>query len=318
MKAMLRIQFIFMAIVLSSGQFLSQAAPPGGVVKSQASGSASKAPSSKRPVIKEIPQINWQSDYGAAMRIAKAEKKMLLVLFLGRDSTSRNFEVNSLTQSGVADRLQEYVCVKATTSTKITVKGKQSTLLGHSAFSELHGGPGFAIVDLAHEGTPYYERVVTAIPFQSGKYYRYQSSHFPVALSLPEGTLTQRTMVFAVRIHPESPSSAQGEMEYSLRDECRSHSQHQASIRVQGHHRWESRFHRIGSRLGRGLRAQEVVAESWPGENLVDACVDCVDSWRQSPGHWSAVRADQQAYAYDIRLASNGIWYATGIFGNYR
>jgi hypothetical protein len=58
-----------------------------------------------------------------------------------------------------------------------------------------------------------------------------------------------------------------------------------------------------------------VVAESWPGQELVEACVDCVHSWRQSSGHWSAVQGRQRAFGYDIRRGFNGIWYATGIFG---
>ena len=61
--------------------------------------------------------------------------------------------------------------------------------------------------------------------------------------------------------------------------------------------------------------AQEVVAESWPNETLVEACVECVDSWRQSPGHWSAVRSRHPLFGYDIKRGRNGIWYATGIFG---
>ena len=138
-------------------------------------------------------------------------------------------------------------------------------------------------------------------------------------MDLPPGSVTQRTMVFAVRIHPEKPASTLGEADPVLYDEAASHSQYQAQIRVQGHQQWESRFHRIISRLfGRGTPGTpcEVVAESWPNENLVDSCVDCVASWRQSSGHWSAVRAQHASYGYDIQRGSNGIWYATGIFSN--
>jgi hypothetical protein len=46
---------------------------------------------------------------------------------------------------------------------------------------------------------------------------------------------------------------------------------------------------------------------------MIDSCVDCVDSWRQSPGHWGAVRARQSRFGYDIRRGRNGIWYGTGI-----
>ena len=78
------------------------------------------------------------------------------------------------------------------------------------------------------------------------------------------------------------------------------------------------RFHRINSKLSSNVLAQEVVAESWPNESLVEACVDCVHSWRQSPGHWGAVRRRHALFGYDIKRGRNGIWYATGIFGRRR
>jgi hypothetical protein len=62
--------------------------------------------------------------------------------------------------------------------------------------------------------------------------------------------------------------------------------------------------------------ASEVVAESWPDQNLIDSCIDCVDSWRHSPGHWRAVRGRHRLFGFDIRRGRNGIWYGTGIFAN--
>ena len=52
------------------------------------------------------------------------------------------------------------------------------------------------------------------------------------------------------------------------------------------------------------------------GFEQVDSAIDCVDCWRQSPGHWGAVRSDQPQFGYDIKKGENGIWYATGLFGN--
>src|SRR5690606_30181791 len=121
-----------------------------------------------------------------------------------------------------------------------------------------------------------------------GKYYRKEA--LSIILDLPPGTLTQRTMIYAVRIHPEAPASTQGQFHMALADEAKSHANYQASVQVQGHQSWESRFHRINAKLPSNVLAQEVVAESWPNETLVEACVECVNSWRQSPGHWSAVR----------------------------
>ena len=201
-----------------------------------------------------------------------------------------------------------------------TGEGKQCTiLLEHDAFAELRGGPGVAIIDFAHADQPFYAYVVSALPLTPGKYYHFQPEHVSVLLDLPPGTITHRTMIFAVRIHPETPASTRGDDDPVLTDEAASHCEYQARIQVQGHQQWDSRFHRIISRLlGRGTPGTpcEVVAESWPDENLLDSCVDCVASWRQSPDHWSAVKAQHVGFGYDIQRGANGIWYATGIFAN--
>ncbi len=103
-------------------------------------------------------------------------------------------------------------------------------------------------------------------------------------------------------------------MNATLVKEAESHSQHQARIRLQGHHQWNTRFHRINAKLPAGLTASEVCAESWAGENLVEAAVECVRCWRLSSGHWSAVRGRHRYYGYDMKRGENGVWYATGIF----
>jgi hypothetical protein len=139
-----------------------------------------------------------------------------------------------------------------------------------------------------------------------------------VLLELPIGSLTQRTLIYAVRLHPESPRSTDGHSHPLLFEEAEKHSSHQASIGVQGHHAWDQRFHRINARLPAGVIAQEVCAESWPGQDLFAAAVECVHSWRQSSGHWSAVSGRHAYFGCDMKRGANGIWYATGIFGRSR
>jgi hypothetical protein len=200
---------------------------------------------------------------------------------------------------------------------ELTVKGKTQRLLDHAAFSELHKGPGIAVIDLVDKNSEYWGLVVSVLPFTPGKYYRFKPSHLDALVNLPAGTLTQRSMILAVRIHPEHPASTAGEEDPVLLSEARQHSDYQAAVHVQGHQDWESRFQRIIGRLfHRGTPGApiEVVAESWPQQDLMDSCVDCVASWRQSDGHWSAVKAKQAGYGYDIHLSDNGVWYATGIF----
>ncbi len=289
-------------------------------------GGGSQAVVFKTAILKNY--VVWQTDYNDAYIAAQRDKKMLLIYF-SPTATPRTTAAGpaddsvsaAISGADIADKLADYVCARLPLDASGSgADGKSVRLLGHGAFAELRNAGGVAVIDLAHPNTPYYARVVSVIPMTPGKYYHFQASHVPVLFDLPEGTLTQRTMIFAIRIHPERPASTSTLQEPVLLDEAAKQSNLQARIGVQGHHQWESRFHRIISRLvGRGYQSaapREVVAESWPNQNLVDSCIDCVDSWRHSSGHWDAVRTRHSSYAYDIQKGSNGIWYATGIFAN--
>lgn len=279
-----------------------------------------------------VPKVDWFTDYYEACRAARSAEQMLLVVFYDprHGDTYREYLESLEKNEKFARNAQNFVLCKLPTDYRVkltpteqeeaaaTAQGKEAEhkeiqLIQHAAFSEMHGRAGFAFIDYAHAKGKYFGRVVNIYPFKS----RFLSANqLLVMMNLPEGSLTQRTMIFAVLTHPERPASAQGQFVPELAQESESHSQHQANIRVQGHHQWESRFHRINARLGRGLLAQEVVAESWPGQDLVDAAEEAVHSWRQSPGHWSAVRSHHPVFGFDIKRGLNGIWYATGIFGH--
>jgi hypothetical protein len=256
--------------------------------------------------------ISWQTDYIKAMDVANQQGKMLLIFFAdAANPLSGRFESEVLAHESVVGKLGDIVCARLPTDTKVEVEGKQVELIRHTAFRELLGQPGIAILDFAHPQTPLHGKVVSTFPLTGRLWYTPQQVQ--VILDLPQGTVTQRTLIYAVRTHPETPSSAVGNPDSRLLAEAASHSDHQASIRLQGHHQWGARFPRISAMLG--CSAREVCAESWPGQNLVEAAIECVRCWRLSRGHWSAVRAQNQGFGYDMRLGSNGVWYATGIFG---
>lgn len=257
-------------------------------------------------------EITWEEDYTQATRKAVQARKMLSIYFHdSRTGAARSaFEQRSLKPEVLKGFAHRYVWLKTPTNATITLAGHVTKILAHAAFREMHNQQGIAILDYQSKDRDVYGRVVSAFPFPRGSHYGPRT--LALILDLPSGTITQRTMVYAVRMHPEAPASAGGHMSRTLAREAASHSAHQASLGVQGHHDWDSRFQRINGQVG--LTSQEVVAESWPNENLVEACVDCVHSWRQSPGHWSAVRGRHRMFGYDIKRGGNGIWYATGIF----
>ncbi len=261
---------------------------------------------------------HWLDDYHAARERAEQTGRMLLVWL--RDGVASQLDLqieNSLAcDAKIQELLENFVVVRLELDDVILTldNGTPTRLVDHPAFAEMHGGEGLAVVDLADRQRPTYGHVVSAFPFKSGKYYRFGVEDLAVLLGLPAGTLTERTMVWAVRTHPERPRSTLGEHHPVLARHVLQHSLNQADIRLQGHHRWEQRFHQIRSEMGGAVTPVEVVAESWPNQTMIDSCVDCVASWRHSSGHWRAVNAPHAYYAYDIQRGNNSIWYATGIF----
>jgi hypothetical protein len=256
----------------------------------------------------------WNSDYYAAYEAAKSGHKCLLIWFHpDRLSAADEEFARCFDDEQLARGLESFVLVKLPQSSKVEIAGKPQQLLGHAAFAELLKLPGLAIVDLRDKQSEHYGDVVSLYPFRSGK--PLDQARLQVLLELPAGTLTQRTLIFAVRTHPDGPRSTQGVFDPLLASETQKHSVHQASITLQGHHNWERRFQLISAKLPDRLLAQEVCAESWPGQHLVEAAEECVHSWRQSSGHWSAVSSAHPRYGYDMKRGKNGVWYATGIFG---
>jgi hypothetical protein len=261
--------------------------------------------------------LKWHGDYGEAFAEAEKAKKPLLIYFRENEAArhDRRFEDQTLRDGRVLRRLGRFVLARLPVSAETKSEGKQTRLLDHPGFAYMYRRQGVSVVDLANDKAPHYRHVVSAFPFNERKHY--DAQRMATILDLPPGTITQRTLIYAVRTHHERPSSTEGNLSSILAVEAESHSQHQAAIDNQGHHNWSNRFQRISAQLPGGLVAQEVCAESWPGQELVDAAEECISSWRQSSGHWGAVRQHHPYFGYDMKLGGRMVWYATGIFGRH-
>jgi hypothetical protein len=261
--------------------------------------------------------LDWATDYSVAYGRAQETKKMLLIHFvpIKADSAELSLEKAIGSDRHLQEKLGKVELARLPIDTKITSGGQTTALMNHGAFQHMQGKPGIAILDLANKGAPYYGKVTSAFPFTRGKYYYWKNEYLSVILDLPPGTITQRSMIWAVRVHPERPASTDGNLDVQLASAAANHSQHQADLGVQEHHQWGTRVNQIRSQVAVNT-ASEVVAESWPNQTMIDSCIDCVQSWRHSSGHWGAVRRRHQFFGYDIRRGRNGIWYGTGIFGN--
>lgn len=260
--------------------------------------------------------LSWNDNYSSAVQEAMVQKQMLFIFFDDQSATAQRFANEVLAHREVARLLKNYTLARLPMDATVTVNEKPTKIMSHAAFSYMYGSPGIAIVDYTDNGSPEYGQVISQFNFRGTQ--GRTVDQMQTILTLPPGSLTQRTLIYAVRTHPEKPRSTTGIFRRLLALESFRHSRHQASIQLQGHHQWDSRFQQIKSQLPGGLVPTEVCAESWPGQRLEDAAIECVRSWRFSSGHWSAVSDNNTYYGYDMKQGRNGIWYATGIFARNR
>ena len=223
----------------------------------------------------------------------------------------REFEAGPLADAEVAEKLDDFVLLKLPIDATIMKDGKERPLFEESMFAEMLHLPGVAILDFKHADKPYYQDIVSAIPFLRAKPMTKEQTL--TLLDLPAGTLTQRTLIYAVRTHPERPLSTMGTMHPVVVEGATEHSKYQAKTGVLGHQNFSSRADRIAQALGVG-GLSEVCAQSWSDEGLLEGAIGCVRAWRTSPGHWKAVRAQHHYYGYDMVRGRNNVWYATGLF----
>lgn len=232
-----------------------------------------------------IPAIDGvETDYPVAYEAAKSSSKMLLVDI----GTGLDFDKLD------ASALQDFVLCKVEKDATIRINGQETKLAEHASFADIQGA-GVVVIDFRNEA--HAGQVVSVLPQRHASV-----SNVNAILGLPAGTLTQRTLIWAMRVHPERPRSVFGTPAPELMAHAQNHSRVQANTNNQHHN------------LPIGIASSEIVAESWPwNHNVVDAAIDVVDSWRHSPGHWGAACRQWSYYGYDMK--HNGTkWFATGVF----
>ncbi len=255
----------------------------------------------------------WMTDYDLATERAIREKKDLVILF----QDDRELE-DALRDADVRKSLSAFVCLRV--STKFEYHGKR--LLDYGALEDMMGKPGLVIVSYHDDQLPQHGEPISVHPLVGSRYRwvpAYGAEQVKIILDLPaRATVTQRSMIYAVRVHPEQPASVGGECHAAFLSHAQAHSQRQASMRRQHHADLIGASNWLRSQGADFSGASEVVAESWGnvvgGENVLEAAFSCIDAWRQSSGHWRAVAGQQRFFGYDIARAANGTWYATGIF----
>lgn len=262
------------------------------------------------------PAPPWHNDYASATDAAMKEKKDLLIYF--RDQGELDDVLND---AEIRKKLQDFVCLRV----PVAYKFEDKRLLDYPVLSDMQGSAGLVVVSYHNKKLPTYACPVSMHPLVGSRYRwvpDYGVEQVKIILDLPaHASLSQRSMIYAVRVHPEVPQSVFCTCHPAFLEHAQSHSQRQAGMLRQHHANLGAVMSGLNGRVEMGFGgASEVVAESWGrfvgGENVLEAAFSCIDAWRHSPGHWRAVAGRHTYFGYDIAQGANGKWYATGIFGN--
>jgi hypothetical protein len=266
---------------------------------------------------RRIGQLGWHTQYKEAYRAAKAEGKYLFMFF--RDErqarAADQFESNVLADPAVQQPLEAVVRVVLDRDALRPFRPPElpdQRLLDHPAFRYMYNTQGIAMIDLTNADSEVYGQVVSAHPFTDGQHYTSFSTG--VILGLPRGTVTQRALIYAARIHPAAPvSTTRGQCNGYLCEQARQSSKLMALYGSVGHHQWGNRYAEIARETGRS--AQEVAAMSG-NPRLIDAAVELVNQWYWSPPHWAIMGAPASIFGYDLVQTPSGHWFGTGLFAH--
>lgn len=267
--------------------------------------------------IRRIGDLEWHTSYTNAYRQAKEEHKQLVLFFRDEKDllTAAKLEEDALAKPELKEPLARLVRVVINTTTLAPAakaakpEDKPAKLLDYSCFTHMQKQAGLAIVDLVDDKDHLFGKCVSAHPFSSNTLANY--STVKIMLELPRGTITQRTLTYVLRTHPEQPASVWGQGDPMLFEQCRSASQLMVNYGSVGHHDWGNRSALVGGHFG--VSPMEV-ASIGGGATLFEAAQSAVNVWRGSGVHWGMMITPNRFFGYDMVQAPNGTWFANGIF----
>lgn len=127
----------------------------------------------------------------------------------------------------------------------------------------------------------------------------------------PTMSPTATGLIEAGKKYPDA-KVCQSEPHPLLMELAKQHAKYMASIGVQGHQNFNTRFQKI-IQAGVGVTAAEICAESWSwqkGESMETLGEEMFRCWRKSPRHWSVAKKQHKYFGCDMSRGLNGVWYA--------
>jgi len=265
--------------------------------------------------------LTWHDDYLRAYSEASREQRYLLMLFhefsVGDES---DFSPDLIFAPSMRPMLEQFSRVELPLNAAMPTSPESDStdiedalpelLLNHRSFRHLGPRPGLAIVDLTDPESANHARVVSALPLPASG--AFDSDQLTLVLNLPEGAISQRTLVFAVQSIVPDSSLARTKLSPSLTALAHRNARYQAIDQPIHESEKQARQEKIVEEFGPDVELQELLFASEAGMSIHDAAEGAVAEWTSSPDTLDLLTTPMTASGMDMfQSPESGRWYVT-------
>ena len=265
--------------------------------------------------------LSWHNDYLAAYVEASREKRFLLMLFrenaVGGEPLS---PTESVFDPSLRPMLEQFSRVElplnaampdiSKSNQDAEQNGLPDLLLKHRSFRHLGMRPGIAVVDLTDPASPNHARVVSALPLpESGQF---NNADLMLALNLPQGAISQRTLLFAIRSTVPDSSLSMRDFSQTLIELAHRNSRFMANAGQVGSFDLENRAQQVEKEFGSQADLRELVFATETETTIHDAALQAVTSWISNSESFDILDSPAKAMGMEMfQNSESGRWYVT-------
>lgn len=265
--------------------------------------------------------LSWHNDYLAAYVEASQEKRYLLMLFrenvVGGEPLSSADKIFAPSMRPMLEQFSRVELPLNAAMPNLSGKNNDSPqndlpnlLLKHRSFRHLGMQQGIAVVDLTDPASPNHARVVSVLPLPEGG--QFNGDDLMLALNLPKGAISQRTLLFAIRSTVPDSSLSMREFSPALIELAHRNSRYMANAGQTGSFDQENRQRKIEEKFGPQAELKELVFATKSEATIHDAALQAVTSWISNSESFEILDSPATAMGMDMfQDSESGRWYVT-------
>ena len=275
----------------------------------------------EKPTADPAESLSWHSDYLAAYVEASQEKRYLLMLVrenvVGGEPLASADEIFAPSMRPMLEQFSRVELPLNAAMPNLSRNDNNSQqndlpnlLLKHRSFRHLGMRQGIAVVDLTDPASPNHARVVSVLPLpESGQF---NGDDLMLALNLPKGAISQRTLLFAIRSTVPDSSLSMRKFSPALIELAHRNSRYMANAGQIGSFDQETRQQRIEEEFGQQAELRELVFATESEATIHDAALQAVTSWISNSKSFEILDSPATAMGMDMfQDSESGRWFVT-------